>query len=284
MWVKDRFKLTQALVVDPLYLQHSWTDKAIDYRHWGIPLSRRFRALKLWFVIRMYGIEGLQTYIREHVRLAKKFETILRGDDRFEIIGDVVVGLVYEEATAEPIIEEEYELERLEEKEYDQLKDDSDSQSLPNKDTSIDSLNSYDPNTPPISANSVVSPFTASNSVPPSEIPFSEKRRGHTLAEKRSFLVRMVSDPKCYNPKIVRHLNLRNHKQMSQDLMRDRTMRQVIEKGVTRTRYSGSGAPMFGLGRSDSQESRNLPGETYDDETEYVSTVAPDQTGLQTPL
>ena len=73
--VKDRFKLTQALVVDPLYLQHSWTgiyyiaiyvtycnltDKAIDYRHWGIPLSRRFRALKLWFVIRMYGIEGLQ--------------------------------------------------------------------------------------------------------------------------------------------------------------------------------------------------------------------------------
>jgi glutamate/tyrosine decarboxylase-like PLP-dependent enzyme len=42
----------------------------------------------------MYGIEGLQTYIREHVRLAKKFETILRGDDRFEIIGDVVVGLV----------------------------------------------------------------------------------------------------------------------------------------------------------------------------------------------
>jgi len=65
MWVKDRFKLTQALVVDPLYLQHGWMDKAIDYRHWGIPLSRRFRALKLWFVIRMYGVEGLQKYIRE---------------------------------------------------------------------------------------------------------------------------------------------------------------------------------------------------------------------------
>lgn len=40
-------------------------DKAIDYRHWGIPLSRRFRSLKLWFVIRMYGVEGLQNYIRE---------------------------------------------------------------------------------------------------------------------------------------------------------------------------------------------------------------------------
>jgi hypothetical protein len=40
-------------------------DKAIDYRHWGIALSRRFRALKMWFTIRSYGIEGLQNYIRE---------------------------------------------------------------------------------------------------------------------------------------------------------------------------------------------------------------------------
>ncbi|ODM94615.1 Tyrosine decarboxylase [Orchesella cincta] len=47
--VKDRYKLTQALVVDPLYLQHSHSEESIDYRHWGIPLSRRFRALKLWF-------------------------------------------------------------------------------------------------------------------------------------------------------------------------------------------------------------------------------------------
>lgn len=40
-------------------------DEAIDYRHWGIPLSRRFRSLKLWFVIRSYGVSGLQNYIRE---------------------------------------------------------------------------------------------------------------------------------------------------------------------------------------------------------------------------
>ena len=103
--------------------------------------------------------------------------------------------------------------------------------------TSIDSLNSYDPNTPPISANSVISPFTVTAPQLPAELPFSEKRRGHTLAEKRSFLVRMVSDPKCYNPKIVRHLNLRNHKQMSQDLMRDRTMRLV--NGNTRGLFCG---------------------------------------------
>ncbi|KAK5967819.1 Aromatic-L-amino-acid decarboxylase, partial [Trichostrongylus colubriformis] len=94
MWVKDRFKLTQALVVDPLYLQHSWMDKSIDYRHWGIPLSRRFRSLKLWFVIRTYGVEGLQNYIREHVRLAKRMELLLRADPIFEIVGEVIMGLV----------------------------------------------------------------------------------------------------------------------------------------------------------------------------------------------
>jgi len=94
MWVKDRFKLTQALVVDPLYLQHSYSEKSIDYRHWGIPLSRRFRALKLWFVIRTYGVEGLRKYIREHCRLAKKFEGFVRTDPRFDVTNQVKLGLV----------------------------------------------------------------------------------------------------------------------------------------------------------------------------------------------
>ena len=52
-----------------------------------------------------------------------------------------------------------------------------------------------------------------------------ERRRGQSLAEKRSFLVRMVSDPKCYNPKIVRHLSMRTHKQMSQEMARDLAIR-----------------------------------------------------------
>ncbi|VDN40894.1 unnamed protein product [Gongylonema pulchrum] len=77
MWVKDRYKLTQALVVDPLYLQHSWTDKAIDYRHWGIPLSRRFRSLKLWFVIRLYGVEGLQNYVRRVCFIKNRLEAVM---------------------------------------------------------------------------------------------------------------------------------------------------------------------------------------------------------------
>lgn len=66
----------------------------ISLQHWGIPLSRRFRALKLWFVIRNYGIEGLQQYVREHCRLAKKFESLIKMDVRFEVLNQVILGLV----------------------------------------------------------------------------------------------------------------------------------------------------------------------------------------------
>lgn len=94
LWVKDKYTLTKALSVDPVYLQYRQMDKAIDYRHWGIPLSRRFKSLKLWFTIRSYGVEGLQNYIRGHVRLAKEFEKLLLSDKRFEIFGKVALGLV----------------------------------------------------------------------------------------------------------------------------------------------------------------------------------------------
>merc|ERR1712042_13714 len=94
MWVKDKHKFTQGMVVDPLYLQHSNSDSTIDYRHWGVPLSRRFRALKLWFVIRSYGVSGLQEYIRNHCRLAKLFESKVLQDPRFRVVNDVKVGLV----------------------------------------------------------------------------------------------------------------------------------------------------------------------------------------------
>jgi glutamate/tyrosine decarboxylase-like PLP-dependent enzyme len=94
LWVRDRVKLTSALVVDPLYLQHAKSGESIDYRHWGVPLSRRFRALKLWFVMRSYGISGLQSYIRNHIYLAQRFESRLRRDRRFEVLNEVRVGLV----------------------------------------------------------------------------------------------------------------------------------------------------------------------------------------------
>jgi tyrosine decarboxylase len=80
--------------VDPLYLKHGYSDAAIDFRHWGVPLSRRFRSLKLWFVLRSYGISGLQAYIRHHIKLAKQFEALVLRDSRFEVCNEVRVGLV----------------------------------------------------------------------------------------------------------------------------------------------------------------------------------------------
>ncbi|XP_031791874.1 aromatic-L-amino-acid decarboxylase isoform X6 [Piliocolobus tephrosceles] len=67
MWVKKRSDLTGAFRLDPTYLKHSHQDSGLitDYRHWQIPLGRRFRSLKMWFVFRMYGVKGLQAYIRK---------------------------------------------------------------------------------------------------------------------------------------------------------------------------------------------------------------------------
>lgn len=64
------------------------------YQHWQIPLGRRFRSLKLWFVLRIYGVKKLQEHIRHHVQLAHEFEQLLIKDGRFEISAPVVLGLV----------------------------------------------------------------------------------------------------------------------------------------------------------------------------------------------
>lgn len=93
LWVRDVKQLQLALAVNPLYLEHECRD-AIDYRNFSVPLSRRFRALKLWFVFRNYGISGLQKYMRNHINLAKHFESLVRKDPRFEVVNDVHLGLV----------------------------------------------------------------------------------------------------------------------------------------------------------------------------------------------
>jgi aromatic-L-amino-acid decarboxylase len=86
-YVAERRKLIGTLSVLPEYLRNQATESGavIDYRDWHIPLGRRFRALKLWFVLRHYGIEGLQFHIREHVRLAQKFASWVEADERFEL-------------------------------------------------------------------------------------------------------------------------------------------------------------------------------------------------------
>ncbi|XP_016053821.1 PREDICTED: aromatic-L-amino-acid decarboxylase isoform X3 [Miniopterus natalensis] len=96
MWVKKRVDLTGAFKLDPVYLQHSHQDSGLitDYRHWQLPLGRRFRSLKMWFVFRMYGVKGLQAHIRKHVQLAHEFESLVRQDPRFEVCAEVTLGLV----------------------------------------------------------------------------------------------------------------------------------------------------------------------------------------------
>ncbi|XP_029035762.1 histidine decarboxylase isoform X2 [Osmia bicornis bicornis] len=94
MWVRSSQALHRTFNVDPLYLKHENSGLAIDYMHWQIPLSKRFRALKLWFVIRNFGITGLQKHIREGVRLAQKFEALVLADARFEIPAARHLGLV----------------------------------------------------------------------------------------------------------------------------------------------------------------------------------------------
>src|SRR6202162_5153145 len=95
-YVADRKHLIQTLSVLPEYLRNQATESGavIDYRDWHIQLGRRFRSLKLWFVIRHYGVEGLQHHIREHVRLAQQLAEWVRKDENFELAAPVPLNLI----------------------------------------------------------------------------------------------------------------------------------------------------------------------------------------------
>jgi aromatic-L-amino-acid decarboxylase len=95
-FVADRGALIQTLSILPEYLRNQATESGavIDYRDWHIPLGRRFRSLKLWFVIRHYGVEGLQFHVRQHVELAQQFASWIEQDDRFELAVSPPLNLV----------------------------------------------------------------------------------------------------------------------------------------------------------------------------------------------
>lgn len=89
LYIKTRRDLTSALSITPSYLRNSFSDSGLvtDYRDWQIPLGRRFRALKIWFVLRSYGITGLQAHIRNHIKLGEYFHSlILTRPDLFSIL------------------------------------------------------------------------------------------------------------------------------------------------------------------------------------------------------
>src|SRR3954466_2948726 len=95
-WTADRAALTGALAILPEYLRNAATDAGavVDYRDWQIELGRRFRALKLWFVLRWYGAEGLRAHIRSGVALAQKLAGWAEADDRFDVVAPHPLSLV----------------------------------------------------------------------------------------------------------------------------------------------------------------------------------------------
>ena len=93
-FVKDKEALIKTMEILPEYLKTRSRGGVNDYRDWGIQLGRRFRALKLWFVIRSFGISGLQEKIRYHVSLARKLHKIIENDTSFEIMAPVPLNTV----------------------------------------------------------------------------------------------------------------------------------------------------------------------------------------------
>jgi aromatic-L-amino-acid decarboxylase len=95
-YVARRKELIDALSILPDYLRNKATESGavIDYRDWQVPLGRRFRALKLWFAIRHYGVEGLRHHVRQHIALAQQFALWVQQDQRFELAAPAPLNLV----------------------------------------------------------------------------------------------------------------------------------------------------------------------------------------------
>ena len=89
LYIRHRRELTDALSITPSYLRNDFSDKGLvtDYRDWQIPLGRRFRSLKIWFVLRTYGINGLKAHIRNHIRLGEMFHGLVKSrPDLFRVL------------------------------------------------------------------------------------------------------------------------------------------------------------------------------------------------------
>ncbi|HWR84001.1 MAG TPA: aminotransferase class V-fold PLP-dependent enzyme [Candidatus Deferrimicrobium sp.] len=93
-FVKDKQALVRTFEIMPEYLKTAEDKQVNNYRDWGIALGRRFRALKLWFVIRSYGVEGLRKIIRNHISLSRELAERIRGNNDFELLAPVPLNLI----------------------------------------------------------------------------------------------------------------------------------------------------------------------------------------------
>jgi aromatic-L-amino-acid decarboxylase len=93
-FVKDASTLIRTFEILPEYLKTRTRGKVNDYRDWGVPLGRRFRALKLWSVIRTFGVEGLRDKIRNHIAIAARLSEMISEESDFEILAPVIISVV----------------------------------------------------------------------------------------------------------------------------------------------------------------------------------------------
>ncbi|MFC1726672.1 pyridoxal phosphate-dependent decarboxylase family protein [candidate division KSB1 bacterium] len=93
-YVKDKEALIRTFEIMPEYLKTPEDKRVNNYRDWGIPLGRRFRALKLWFVIRTYGIKGLQEKIRNHISMAQEIVKRIKESEDFELLAPVPLNTI----------------------------------------------------------------------------------------------------------------------------------------------------------------------------------------------
>jgi len=93
-FVKDPSVLVRTFEILPEYLKTSEADRVNNYRDWGVPLGRRFRALKLWFVIRSYGVSELQAMIRNHIAWGQELAGKIKKASDFELLAPAPLNLI----------------------------------------------------------------------------------------------------------------------------------------------------------------------------------------------
>lgn len=93
-FVKDKEALLRTFEILPEYLKTKTRGKVNDYRDWGIQLGRRFRALKLWFMIRSFGVESISGKVDEHIELAKELAEMIRNTNDFVLFEPQHLNLV----------------------------------------------------------------------------------------------------------------------------------------------------------------------------------------------
>ncbi len=121
-FVRDPEALRRTFAVSPAYLRSREGERVIDYRDWGIPLGRRFRALKLWFVIRSYGLAGLRRMIAAHIDWAQELARRVEAEPDFDLLSPARLAL-FNFRYHPPGLDDAAELDRLNERLLETIND-----------------------------------------------------------------------------------------------------------------------------------------------------------------